>query len=189
MTTLREKYKKEIAPNLQKELGLKNFFQCPRLNKVVINVGVGNWTTKDSTRRDEVLKKVSKDLMTITGQKPQICSAKKSISGFNLREKMPIGLKVTLRGERMYDFLERFINIVLPRIRDFQGVKTSSIDKSGNLTIGLQEQLVFPEISADDTDFFFGMEITVVTSTKEKQASIELLKKLGMPFSKNEKKV
>jgi large subunit ribosomal protein L5 len=188
MTSLREKYNKEITSDLQKELGLKNVLQCPYLKKIVINVGVGNWTTKDSTRRDEVLKKVSNDLMTITGQKPQICPAKKSVSGFSLREKMPVGLKVTLRGERMYDFLERFIHIVLPRIRDFQGIKTSSIDNSGNLTVGLQEQLVFPEISADDTDFFFGMEITVVTSTKEKQASVELLKKLGIPFSKEEKK-
>jgi large subunit ribosomal protein L5 len=188
MTSLREKYNKVITSELKKELGLKNVLQCPRLSKIVLNVGVGNWTTKDSKRKDEVLKKVSNDLMTITGQKPQICPAKKSVSGFSLREKMPVGLKVTLRGERMYDFLERFIHIVLPRIRDFQGVKTSSVDKSGNLTIGLQEQLVFPEISADDTDFFFGMEVTVVTSAKEKHASVELLKKLGIPFSKEEKK-
>lgn len=188
MAILREKYKKEILPALKKELGLKNILECPKVSKVVINVGVGKFTTKDTKRKDEVLKKVSDDLKTISGQKPQICAAKKSVSGFSLREKMPIGLKVTLRGERMYDFLERLIHIVLPRIRDFQGIKVSSVDKTGNLTIGLEEQLVFPEISADDTDFFFGMEITIVTSTKDKNASIELLKKIGVPLSFEGKK-
>jgi large subunit ribosomal protein L5 len=188
MTSLKERYKKKIAPELKKELKLKNVLECPYVSKIVVNVGVGNWTTKDTTRREEVLKKVSDDLMMITGQKPQICPAKKSVSGFSLREKMPVGLKATLRGERMYDFLERIIHVVLPRIRDFQGIKMSSIDKSGNITIGLQEQLVFPEISADDTDFFFGMEVTIVTSTKDRNQSIELFKKIGVPLSKNEKK-
>ena len=188
MSSLREKYKKEIIPELKKDLGLKNVLECPKVEKVVINVGVGRWTTKDTKRKDEVLKLVSDDLMLITGQKPQICPAKKSVSGFSLREGMPVGLKTTLRKKRMYDFLERLINVVLPRIRDFQGVKASSIDKEGNLTIGLPEQLVFPEISGDDTDFFFGMEITITTTAKNRDEGVALLKKMGVPFSGLEKK-
>ncbi len=188
MVTLKEKYQKEIVPELKKEFGLKNQLECPRMQKVVINVGIGKWVTKDSARKEEVLKKVSEDLKLITGQRPQIMPAKKSVSGFGLREGMPAGLRVTLRGERMYHFVERLVHIVFPRVRDFQGIKTSSIDKEGNLTVGLQEQLVFPEISADDTDFFFGMEITIVTSAKNKEEGVALLKKLGVPLQKEEGK-
>ncbi len=184
MDRLQEKYKKEISLDLQKELKLKNFFQCPRPEKVVVNVGIGNWVTKDSTRREEVLKKVSHDLMLITGQKPQIRPAKKSVSGFSLRKGMPIGLRVTLRGKRMYHFLERLIHVVFPRIRDFQGINLSSVDKAGNLTVGVKEQLVFPEISGDDTDFFFGVEITVVTTTKNREEALALFRKLGIPLKK-----
>jgi large subunit ribosomal protein L5 len=188
MPSLKEKYKKEIIPELKKELGLKNNFQCPGIKKIVVNVGVGNWVTKDTTRRKEVLEKVSEDLKIITGQKPQIRPAKKSISGFSLREGMPIGLRVTLRGERMYSFAERLIHVVFPRVRDFQGVKLSSIDSSGNLTVGFEEQLVFPEISADNTDFFFGLEVTIVTSARSKEEGVALLKKIGVPLKKEESK-
>ncbi len=186
MSSLKEKYKKDIAPELKKELGLKSDLQCPKVEKVVVNVGIGKWVTKDSSRRDEVLKKVSEDLRIITGQKPQIRPAKQSVAGFSLREGMPVGLRVTLRGERMYNFLERLIHVVFPRVRDFQGIKVSSIDKCGNLTVGLSEQLVFPEISADDTDFFFGLEITVVTSTTNKEEGTALLRKIGIPLEKKQ---
>jgi len=183
---LQEKYRKEIMPSLKKELDIKNDFECPGLEKVVINVGIGNWVTKDTTRREDVIKKISEDLKRITGQKPQIRPARKSISGFSVREGMPVGLRVTLRGKRMYDFLERLINIVFPRVRDFQGVKLSSIDESGNITVGISEQLVFPEISADDTDFFFGMEITVANSAKNREEGEALLRKMGFPLQKKD---
>lgn len=183
MSSLQEKYTKQIAPELKKELGMKNILQVPGLEKIVVNVGVGNWVTKDTSRKNEVLKKVSHDLALITGQKPQTRPAKKSVSGFSLREGMPVGLKVTLRGKRMYQFLERLVHVVFPRIRDFQGIKDSAIDRNGNITIGLSEQLVFPEISADDTDFFFGMEITIANSAKTKEEGIALLKKLGVPLA------
>jgi len=188
MTSLQEKYKKEILPDLKKQLNVKNVLECPRLEKIVVNVGIGRWVTKDSSRRDEVLKKVSEDLKLITGQKPQIRPAKKSVSGFSLREGMPVGLRVTVRGRRMYHFMERLIHVVFPRIRDFQGIKETSIDKAGNLTVGIDEQLVFPEISGDDTDFFFGMEITIVTSAKNKEEGLMLLKKLGVPLKQENKK-
>ncbi len=187
MSDLKEKYNKEIVPKLKKEMGLKSVLECPRVTKVVVNVGVGKWITKDTARKQEVLKKVSQDLSLITGQRPQERPAKKSISGFSLREGMPVGLRVTLRGKKMYDFLERLTKIVFPRIRDFQGISLSSVDGKGNLTIGVEEQLVFPEISADETDFFFGMEITIVTSAKEKEQGITLLRELGIPFEKEEK--
>ncbi len=183
MSGLQEKYKKKIAPELKKELGTRNVLACPKLEKIVVNTGIGNWVTKDSSKKKEVLEKVSHDLALITGQRPQIRPAKKSVSGFELRQGMPAGMKVTLRGKRMYDFLERLISIVFPRTRDFQGIKSSSVDKSGNLTIGIEEQLVFPEISADDTDFFFGIEITAVTSAKTKEEGVLLLKKLGIPLA------
>ncbi len=183
MQSLREKYSKIVVPKLQKELELKNPFSCPRVKKIVINVGVGRWVIKDTARRDEVLKKVSDDLALITGQKPQLRPAKQSISGFSLREGMPIGVKVTLRRKRMYDFLDKLININLPRVRDFQGVKKSKIDGHGNITIGIDEQLVFSEISADDTDFFFGMEITIVTSAKNREDGEKLLREIGFPLT------
>ncbi len=184
MTFLKEKYKEEIVPELKKELELKNQMECPRMEKIVVNVGIGRWTTKDSSRKNEVIKNISGDLMTITGQKPEIRPAKKSVSGFSLREGTPVGMRVTLRGKRMYHFLERLIYSVFPRIRDFQGIKISAIDKGGNLTVGLQDQIVFPEISADNTDFFFGMEITFVNSARNKEEGLLLLRKLGVPMQK-----
>ncbi len=186
MSILKEKFKKEIIPEMKKEFGLKNSLECPKMDKVVLNVGVGRWVTKDSSRKEEVLKKIFEDLKLITGQKPQIMPAKKSVSGFSLREGMPAGVKTTLRGERMYHFIERLVYIVLPRVRDFQGIKKSSVDKSGNLTLGIEEQIVFPEISADDTDFFFGMEVTISTSAKNKEEGLKLLQMIGIPFKKEE---
>ncbi len=186
MTGLKEKYQKEIVPELKKEFELKNSLECPKVKKVVLNVGIGNWVTKDASRKEEVLKKVSEDLKMITGQKPQPAPAKKSISGFSVREGTPVGLKVTLRRDRMYNFIDRLVHIVFPRVRDFQGVKRTSVDKSGNLTIGLKEQVVFPEIYADDTDFFFGVEVTITTSAKNKEEGVALLNKMGIPFQKEQ---
>ncbi len=188
MASLKERYKKEIIPELKKELGFDNIFQCPGPEKVVVNVGIGNFVVKDSSRRKEVIKKVKHDLALITGQEPQIRPAKKSVSGFSLREGMPVGVRVTLRGERMYHFLERLINIVFPRIRDFQGIKISSVDSKGNLTVGIHEQLVFPEVPADETDFFFGMEISIATSAKNKEEGVLLLRKMGIPLQNKEEK-
>jgi len=188
MQSLQEKYKKEVLPELKKQFELKNSLECPRPEKIVVNVGVGNWVTKDPGKKDDVLKKISGDLMLITGQKPQVRPARKSISGFRLREGMPAGLRVTLRGKRMYQFLEKLIHVVFPRIRDFQGIKLSSVDKNGNLTVGVDEQLIFPEISADETNFFFGMEITVVTSAEKREEGLELLRKLGVPFAVTDNK-
>ncbi len=182
---LQSNYKKNIIPELKKELGLKNVQECPQIEKIVINVGIGKLVTKDTSRRDDIIKKISHDLMLITGQKPQIRPAKQSISGFSLRQGMPIGLRVTLRGKRMYDFLDRMINVVLPRVRDFQGISVSSVDKSGNITFGIKEQLVFPEISADETDFFFGMEVTIANTAKTKEEGVSLLRKIGFPLKKD----
>ncbi|MCF7845354.1 MAG: 50S ribosomal protein L5 [Candidatus Pacebacteria bacterium] len=184
MSNLKEKYKKEIIPKLSKEMKLKSSMECPFIEKVVVNVGVGNLAVSDNSKKKELLARISKDISVITGQKPQVRPARKSISGFKLREGMPIGMRVTLRKKRMYDFLEKLINVALPRVRDFKGIKRSSVDGDGNITIGIKEQLVFPEISADDTDLFFGMEITIVTSTKEKEQGIRLLEELGVPFMK-----
>ena len=181
---LQSNYKKNIVLELKKELGLKNVLECPRVKKVVVNVGIGQWVAKDSSKREEVVKKVTDDLMMITGQKPQVRPAKQSISGFSLRKGTPIGLRSTLRGKRAYDFLDRLINVVFPRVRDFQGVKMSSVDERGNITVGVTEQLVFPEISADDTDFFFGLEITIATTARNREEGIALLQKMKFPFKK-----
>jgi large subunit ribosomal protein L5 len=184
MSNLKEKYKKEIITKLKKEMNLKSSMECPFIEKIVVNVGVGNIAVSDNSKKKELLARISKDIAVITGQKPQVRPARKSISGFKLREGMPIGLRVTLRKKRMYDFLEKLINVALPRVRDFKGVKRSSVDSDGSITIGIKEQLVFPEISADDTDLFFGMEITIVTSTKEKEKGVRLLEEVGIPFMK-----
>jgi large subunit ribosomal protein L5 len=184
MSNLKEKYKKEVIPKLKKEMNLKSSMECPFIEKIVVNVGVGKIAVSDNSKKKELLERISKDIATVTGQKPQVRPARKSISGFKLREGMPIGLRTTLRRKKMYDFLEKLINVVFPRVRDFKGIKRSSIDKDGNLTIGIKEQLAFPEISADETDLFFGMEITIVTSTKEKEKGVRLLEEVGIPFMK-----
>ncbi len=176
---LEEKYKKEIILKMKQKFGYKNDFSVPKIKKVVVNVGIGSAVVlKDEKAQESIIK----DLTLITGQKPLITLAKKAISAFKIREGMPVGLKVTLRGKRMYDFLFRLINVVLPRTRDFRGLGSKSIDKGGNLSIGIKEHLIFPEISQDDIRRIFGMEITVVTHSKDKEKVLELYKLMGFPI-------
>jgi large subunit ribosomal protein L5 len=172
-----ERYQKEIAPGLAKRLGRENRLSLPRLEKIVINMGVGK-ALQDKNR----LQQSAEQLAQITGQKPVITRAKESISGFRLREGNEIGCKVTLRGQRMYEFMDRLISIALPRIRDFRGVNPKSFDGHGNYSLGLAEQLVFPEIDPDKVTFTQGMDITFVTTTDSDEEARELLRSFGMPF-------
>ncbi|MFH1129189.1 MAG: 50S ribosomal protein L5 [Patescibacteria group bacterium] len=177
--TLEEKYKKEVVPKMKEKFGFKNDFSVPVIEKVVVNVGIGSVViSKDDKARESI----EKDLTLITGQKPVATLAKKDISAFKVREGMPVGLKVTLRGKRMYDFISRLINIVLPRTRDFRGLVVKSIDQDGNLSIGVKEHLIFPEISQEDIRRIFGLEITVVTHIKDKEQALELYKLMGFPI-------
>jgi large subunit ribosomal protein L5 len=178
-----EYYKKEIIHPLMKTLGYKNVMQVPKLEKIVVNMGVGA-AVADSKVLDEAVK----ELETITGQKASIRIARKSISNFKLREGMKIGAKVTLRNERMYEFLDRLINVALPRVRDFRGLSDKSFDGRGNYTIGVKEQIIFPEINIDQMTRVMGMDITFVTSAKSDNDSYELLKLFGVPFVKKEVK-
>src|SRR5215469_11586101 len=174
---LRTRFEKEIAPALLKELDLKNSMAVPRLNKIVVNMGVG-----EATQNAKILDPAVNELGQITGQKPVVTRAKKSIAAFKVREGMPIGAMVTLRGDRMYEFLDRLVNIVLPRVRDFRGVSTKSFDGRGNYTIGLHDQLIFPEISYAKVDKLKGMNVTIVTSARDDNQARTLLKAFGMPF-------
>lgn len=180
MNHLRERYQKEIAPALMKSLNLANVMQVPRIKKVVVNVGVG-----EALDNPKSLEAAVEDITKITGQKPVITKARKSIAAFKLREGRAIGVKVTLRGERMWDFLDRLINIALPRVRDFRGVPPDAFDGRGNYTLGLREQLVFPEIDYDKIDKLRGLEISIVTSARTDEEGRQLLKLLGMPFKKD----
>src|SRR5437763_10352274 len=177
MARLMERFQKEITPRLSEKLGRKNVNSLPRLDKIVVNMGVGK-ALQDKNR----LGQAADQLAQITGQRPQITKAKVSISGFRLREGNEIGCRVTLRGQRMYEFLDRLISIALPRIRDFRGVNPKSFDGNGNYSIGLTEQMVFPEIDPDKVNFTQGMDITFVTSTRSDDESRELLRLFGMPF-------
>lgn len=177
---LKEKYKKEILPALKKELGFKNTFLVPKIEKVVLNVGFGK-----HTKEKEYAANVAKTLNKITGQKSVFTKSKKSISAFKIREGMVIGAMVTLRGDRMYDFIERLVNITFPRVRDFRGISENIIDKDGNMTIGFKEHLAFPEVKQEDIDNIHGLEITIVTSTQNRPAALELFRLLGFPFKKN----
>ncbi len=178
---LKEKYHKEVVPALMKEFGFKNKFQAPKIEKVVINCGIGKiLTSLPSEKQKQFLESALKDLALITSQKPKICVSKKNISSFRLKKGMPVGLKVTLRKQRMYDFLARLIHIVLPRIRDFRGLDLKSFDKNGNLTIGIREHTVFPEIKPKELTF--GLEITIVIDASQKAQAIRLLKLLGFPL-------
>jgi large subunit ribosomal protein L5 len=182
MNNLQDKFNKEIAKNLQKNLDIKNPMDVPKLKKIVVNVGV-----KDATQDKKNIEKVGLMLSQITGQKPKETIAKKAISSFKLREGDKIGLMVTLRGKRMYDFFERLVDIVLPRFRDFHGTKKESFDGRGNYTLGLEESTVFPELDPgkiDQTIGRQGLEISIVTSAKDNREGFELLKALGMPFQK-----
>lgn len=176
---LKEHYRNEVAPTLQKTLNTSNVMQVPRLKKIVVNVGVG-----EALENAKALDAAVKDITQITGQKPVVTRARKSIANFKLREGSPIGVKVTLRGERMWSFLDRLMNIALPRVRDFRGMSPNSFDGRGNYTLGLREQLVFPEIDYDDIDKLRGLEVTIVTSARDDEEGRQLLQLLGMPFKK-----
>ena len=178
MSRLREKYEKEVIPALKEKFGYKNIMEVPRLEKVVINMGVG-----DAKENPKAIDSAVEDLAAITGQKPVVTKAKKSIAAFKLRQGMPIGVKVTLRSEKMYHFLDKLFNINLPRVRDFKGVSPDAFDGRGNYTLGIREQLIFPEIDYDKIDRVRGMDITIVTTAKTDEEARELLKYLGMPFA------
>ncbi len=180
MARLKERYKNEIVDVLKQQFGYSNVMEVPKLSKVVVNMGVG-----DAREDAKLLDAASKDLGTITGQKPCVNRAKKSIASFKIREGMAIGCSVTLRGERMYEFLDRLLNAAIPRIRDFQGLPARSFDGRGNYTIGLKEQLIFPEINYDDVVKVRGMDITIVTTAKTDEESRALLKALGVPLRDN----
>ena len=174
---LKEKYFKNIRDELKKDLNIKNEMAVPKLKKIVINMGVG----EAANEKGKIEGAVS-DLKMISGQKPQVTKARKSVAGFKLRENTNIGVKVTLRRNRMYEFLDRFINIALPRVRDFRGLSKKSFDGNGNFSIGLKEQIVFPEIDYDNLDSLRGMDITIVTSARNDQEGLSLLKKFNMPI-------
>lgn len=179
MNRLKEKYVNEITPALVSKFEYKSVMQAPQVNKIVINMGVG-----EAVQNTKSLDSAVEELQTITGQKPVVTKAKKSIAGFRLREGMPIGCKVTLRGERMYDFLDKLIAISLPRVRDFRGVSSKSFDGRGNYTLGVKEQLIFPEIDYDKVNKVRGMDIVIVTTANSDEEARELLTQFGMPFQK-----
>jgi large subunit ribosomal protein L5 len=178
---LLEKYQKDISPKLSKKFGYKNALEVPKLTKVVINVGVGRHAKEKGFIEDVV-----RNITIISGQKPMQTKAKKSISSFKIREGMVVGVAVTMRGKRMYDFVDKLINVSLPRVRDFRGISEKLVDSSGNLTIGLKEQMVFPEIRADEIENFHGIEISLVNNAKKREEGLELYRLMGFPFKKDE---
>ena len=178
MERLKEKYTKEVVPALMEKFGYKNIMQVPKLEKIVLNMGVG-----EAVGNPKVLDSAVSDLTLIAGQKPILTRAKKSLAAFKLREGMPIGAKVTLRGERMYQFLDKFMNVALPRVLDFRGISDKSFDGRGNYAMGVKEQLMFPEIEYDKVDKLRGMDIIIVTTANSDEEAREFLKLMGMPFS------
>jgi len=179
MSRLKEKYLKETVPELMSKFGYKNVMQVPRLTKIVVNIGLG-----EAIQNPKALEAAEGDLAAVSGQHPVITRAKKSIASFKLRAGMPVGMMVTLRGRRMYEFYDKLVNVVLARIRDFQGVSRDSFDGEGNYTLGIKEQIVFPEIDYDKVDRLRGLEVTVVTSAANDEEGRSLLESLGMPFSR-----
>lgn len=179
MNRLKEKYVKEITPALMSKFNYKSVMQVPKVDKIVVNMGVG-----DAVQNAKALDNAVEELATLTGQKPVVTRAKNSIAGFRLREGMPIGAKVTLRGERMYQFLDKLVSVSLPRVRDFRGVSKKAFDGRGNYTLGIKEQLIFPEIDYDKVSKVRGMDIVIVTTANTDEESRELLTQLGMPFQK-----
>jgi large subunit ribosomal protein L5 len=177
MPRLKELYRDQLVPTLKKELGYRNVMQVPRLEKIVVNVGLG-----EALQNAKALDAAVQDITTITGQRPIVTRARKSIASFKLREGNPIGVKVTLRGNRMWDFLDRLCNIALPRQRDFRGISPDSFDGRGNYSLGLHEQLIFPEIDYDSIDKIRGFEVTIVTTAETDEEGYQLLRHLGMPF-------
>ena len=180
MTRLQEKFDNEVVQNMMEKFGYKNIMEVPRLEKIVINMGVG-----EAKENVKVLESAVSDLQTIAGQKPVITKARKSVANFKLRELMPIGTKVTLRKAKMYEFADKLMNIALPRVRDFRGLSDKSFDGRGNYSLGIKEQLIFPEIEYDIVDKVRGMDIVFVTTAKTDEEARELLRFLGMPFAKN----
>jgi len=179
MARLKDFYKNDVAPALMKKFEYKSVMQIPKLEKIVVNVACG-----EATQNSKLIDAVVADLTKITGQKPVVCRARKSVANFKLREGMPIGAKVTLRDEMMYEFLDRFFNVALPRVRDFRGISADSFDGRGNYSVGLREQLIFPEIEYDKIDKLRGMDIAIITSAKTDEEGRELLKLMGAPFMK-----
>lgn len=179
MSRLKEQYTKEIVPELTKKFGYKNVMQVPKLDKIVVNMGVG-----EAKENAKVLESAMNDMAIITGQKPVQTKAKNSVANFKIREGMPIGCKVTLRGDRMYEFLDRLVNLALPRVRDFRGVNPNAFDGRGNYALGIKEQLIFPEIEYDKVDKVRGMDIIFVTTAKTDEEGRELLRLFNMPFAK-----
>lgn len=179
MARLNDFYKQTVAPKMMEKFNYKSVMQIPKLNKIVINMGLGE--AKDNPK---VLQTATEELRAITGQNPVVTSAKKSIANFKIREGMKIGLMVTLRGERMYEFLDRFVSVALPRVRDFRGLNPNSFDGRGNYSMGVREQLIFPEISYDQVDAVRGMDITIVTTAKTDEEARELLTLMGLPYRK-----
>ena len=179
MARLKDMYKEEVAPALMKKFEYKSVMQIPKIEKVVINVGCGE--AKDNPKMIEA---ISNDIAQITGQKPITCKAKKSVANFKVREGMPIGVKVTLRGDRMYEFIDRLFNVALPRVRDFRGINPNGFDGRGNYSMGIREQLIFPEIEYDKVDKVRGMDISFVTTAKTDEEARELITLMGAPFEK-----
>ena len=179
MSRLREQYQTEIVPAMSKKLGYKNIMEVPKLEKIVVNMGVG-----EAKENVKILDSAVADMQVITGQKAVITKAKKAVANFKIREGMPIGCKVTLRGDRMYEFLDRLVNLALPRVRDFRGVSADSFDGRGNYALGIKEQLIFPEIEYDKIDKVRGMDVIVVTTAKTDEEARELLRLFNMPFAK-----
>ena len=180
MSRLKDQYNDEIRDQLVKKFGYKNVMQIPKLDKIVVNMAVG-----EAKENEKLLESAAGDMTIITGQKPVLTKAKKSIANFKIREGMPIGCKVTLRGERMYEFLDRLVNLALPRVRDFRGVNPNSFDGRGNYALGIKEQIIFPEIEYDKVDKIRGMDIIFTTTAKTDEEARELLRLFGMPFAKN----
>lgn len=179
MARLKDFYKSDVAPALMNKFSYKSVMEIPKLDKIVVNVGAG-----EAKENSKVIDAIVRDLGIITGQKPHVCRAKKSVANFKLREGMPIGAKVTLRGERMYEFLDRLFNVALPRVRDFRGINANGFDGRGNYNMGLREQLIFPEIEYDKIDKVRGMDICFVTTAKTDEEARELLTLMGAPFAK-----
>lgn len=177
MARLKDRYREEIAPILKERFGIENPMRIPRLEKIVVNMGVG-----EASQNSRAMDGAMEDLAKITGQKPQLRRARKSIAGFKIREGMPVGARVTLRGERMWEFLDRLVSVALPRVRDFRGISPNAFDGRGNYALGLREQLIFPEISYDSIDATRGLDVAVVTTTESDEEARELLRLLGMPF-------
>ena len=180
MARIAEQYKNEVVPALKEQFGIKNIMEIPRLVKIVVNMGVGG-----ALQNPKLLDAAMEDMAKITGQKPKLCRASLSVAAFKLREGMPIGCKVTLRGRRMYEFYDRLVNISLPRIRDFRGVPTKSFDGRGNYTLGIKEHIIFPEIEYDKIVQIFGMDITFVTTARTDEQGLALLTHMKMPFRKS----